>query len=66
MRFKDGTTATVDASAKAFSFTVGDGTTTKEISYTYSDLADGKTLYDLASDISSSGVNIQANYDAGH
>ena len=62
--FKDGTTATVDASAKAFSFTVGDGTTTKEISYTYSDLADGKTLYDLASDISSSGVNIQANYDA--
>ena len=66
--FSDGTTASVDAKATALSFKIADGTGTsaneKTISYTYADLASGKTLYDVASDINSSGVNVQANYDA--
>jgi len=58
----------------ALSFTIGDGTTTKTISYTYLQLNGGtdsdgntvtaKTLNDLASDIKSAGLNISASYDS--
>ena len=34
------------------------------ISYTYGDLANGKTLNDLAADINALGVNVQASYDS--
>lgn len=58
------TTSTASASDKAISYTISDGTTSKTLSYTYQELADGKTLNDLASDINSSGVNITAKYDS--
>ena len=49
----------------ALSFSVGDGTTTKEISFTYADLYESnQTLNDLATKIKNSGVNIQASYDS--
>lgn len=65
--FADGTTGVVSGTDTALSYKISDGTTTKTLSYTYADLAsssDGKSLYDLATDIGKSGVNIQANYDA--
>ena len=49
----------------ALSFSVGDGTTTKEISFTYADIYESnQTLNDLATKIKNSGVNIQATYDS--
>jgi flagellar capping protein FliD len=66
---------TVQADAKAISFQVFDqtgGTYTstelskRTVSYTYADLANGKTYNDLASDIKSTGTNVQATYDAAN
>lgn len=49
----------------ALSFSVGDGKTTKEISFTYADIYESnQTLNDLATKIKNSGVNIQATYDS--
>jgi flagellar hook-associated protein 2 len=48
----------------ALSFTIGDGENDAVISFTYKDLSDGKTLYDLASRINKSGLNVKAVYDS--
>lgn len=48
----------------ALSFKLGNGTDSKEISFTYKELAEGKTLNDLASEIKKSGLNITASYDS--
>ena len=54
----------VEGSSVALSFTMSDGVNeAKTISYTFDDLNSGKTLNDLASSISKSGLNIQAGYD---
>ena len=60
-----------DKSKVALSFTISDGTAgktgtnTKNINFTYEDLfGSNQTLNDLASKIKSSGVNINAQYDA--
>lgn len=49
----------------ALSFTIGDGSSTKEISFTYKDIFESnQTLNDLATKIKNSGLNIQATYDS--
>ena len=49
----------------ALSFKIGDGSTTKEISFTYKDIFESnQTLNDLATKIKNSGLNIQATYDS--
>ncbi|MBP2630538.1 MAG: flagellar hook protein [Firmicutes bacterium] len=58
----------------ALSFTIGDGSSTKTISYTYLQLKGGtdasgntvaaKTLNDFASDIKAAGLNVGASYDS--
>ena len=53
-----------DTTDTAFAFTIGDGTKNKDISYTYEDLLNGKTFYDLVNDINNAGLNIKASYDA--
>lgn len=48
----------------AMAFSIDDGVNGKKtISYTYNDLAGGKTLNDLVSDVDSLGTNIKAIYD---
>ena len=60
-----------EKSRVALSFTISDGasgqtgTNTKNINFTYDDLfGSNQTLYDLASKIKNSGVNVTAQYDA--
>ena len=68
----DGKYQEVNASDKAISFTVAGSTDTltadqlkkQTISYTYADLAGGKTYNDLVSDIKATNANVQASYDA--
>ena len=62
----NGSVTNAAATDTAISFNIGDGSTTKTVSYTYADLNDSKTLNDLASDIKSSGVNVQASYDSAN
>ena len=63
-------TTTVKSTDTAISLTISDTTDTTAtakqhtVSYTYADLANGKTLNDLAADINATGVNIQASYDS--
>lgn len=66
---------TVNADDKAMSFQVfdkdGGSYTDKEltkhtISYTYAQLANGKTYNDLSGDIKAAGTNVQASYDAAN
>ena len=64
-----GNTTTVNASDKAISFKLSDGSTTlsddeSTISFTYEELANGVTLNDLASKINGLGTNIRASYDS--
>ncbi len=54
----------LESGEEAFTFTIGDGTKSNTISYTYDDLLNGKTFYDLVNDINKSGLNIKASYDA--
>ncbi len=62
----------VSADDVAIEFTVGDTgdalTTEQEkkqkVKYTYADIANGKTLNDLAADIKNLNTNVQASYDA--
>ena len=61
--------AALKSSEKAFTFTIGDGTNSKEISYTYDELLGlsgktAKTFYDVVNDINNLGLNIKASYDA--
>jgi flagellar hook-associated protein 2 len=59
------TKSDAEKQATALSFTIGDGTTTKEISFSYKDIFESnQTLNDLATKIKNSGVNIQASYDS--
>ena len=65
----NGNTTTVNASDKAISFRLSDGTTSlsKEDStvyFTYDDLANGVTLNDLASQINKLGTHVRASYDS--
>lgn len=62
----DNTKTNVKADDKAMEFTIGNGDddTKKTISYTYKDLADGKTFSGLATDIKNTGLNISASYDS--
>lgn len=70
----DGSTKTVSASDTAISFTVAATTDTlttdqqkkQTISYTYADLANGKTYNDIVSDINATGTNVKASYDAAN
>ena len=71
---------TYDSASKTYTIKSTDGKTTiaeniaekdvvdnnkpATISYTYEDLANGKTLNDLASDVNSAGLDIVAKYDA--
>lgn len=63
---------TVNADDVAIEFTVGDtgdALTTEQakkqkVKYTYADIANGKTLNDLAADIKNLNTNVQASYDA--
>ena len=64
----------VQASAKAISFTVAgtadtltaDQVKKQTVSYTFADLANGKTYNDLVSDINATNSNVQASYDAAN
>ncbi len=58
------TSATVNGTDTALSYTLSDGSSTATISYTYADLYGGKTLNDLAADINDQNLNITANYDS--
>ncbi|MBQ4404887.1 MAG: flagellar filament capping protein FliD [Selenomonadaceae bacterium] len=51
----------------AFSFTLsnGNGSESKEISFTFKEINEGASLNNLASKIKNSGLNITASYDAG-
>ena len=66
MTLSDGSVKTVNADDKAMEFTIGNGDddTKKTISYTYKDLAEGKTFSSLATDIKNTGLNISASYDS--
>ncbi len=48
----------------ALRFTIGDGTDEAEVTFSYADLAAGKTLNDLASRINKAGLNVSAVYDS--
>ena len=64
----------VSATDKAISFTVAGTADTltadqlkkQTISYTFADLANGKTYNDLVSDINATNSNVQASYDAAN
>ena len=60
----DGTTSVVNAEDKAFSFKLSDGQAEEEVSFTYADLANGKSLSDLATKINDLGLNVQASYSS--
>lgn len=52
------------ASTNALSFTIGDGNSTANISFTYDEILNGgATLEDLATKINDAGLNITASYD---
>ncbi len=59
---KDATNISADSTA--FKFTLSDGSTTAEFSYTYQDIIDGKSLSDVVEDINDSGLNITADYNS--
>ena len=56
--------ANFKATDAAIKFTLGDGTSTKEISYTYEDLYNGATLNDFVKKINNAGLNVKATYDS--
>ena len=56
--------ANFKADDTAIKFTLGDGTSTKEISYTYEDLYNGATLNDFVKKINNAGLNVKATYDS--
>lgn len=71
VKMSDGTEKTVGADDVALKFSIGTGEVdddgnaiTKEISYTYKDLADGKTFSNMASDIKNLGLGLSASYDS--
>ncbi|MBQ7479156.1 MAG: flagellar filament capping protein FliD, partial [Selenomonadaceae bacterium] len=59
-----GTGNLVNGDDVALSFKLGNGTDSKEITFTYKELAEGKTLNDLASEIKKQGLGITASYDS--
>lgn len=68
---KDTTVKTVAADDVALKFSIGTGEVgedgkeiTKEISYTYKELADGKTFSGMAADIKNLGLGLSASYDS--
>ena len=69
---KDGTARYAKADEAAIEFTVndsgeklsGDEQKKQTVKYTYEDIANGKTLNDLAADIKNLNTNVQASYDA--
>lgn len=71
VKLSDGTEKTVAADDVALKFSIGTGELgddgseiTKEISYTYKDLADGKTFSGMATDIKNLGLGLSASYDS--
>lgn len=73
LKLSDGTSTekTVKADDVALSFSIGTGEEgddgkeiTKEISYTYKELADGKTFSGMAADIKNLGLGLSASYDS--
>lgn len=71
VKMSDGTEKTVGADEVALKFSIGTGEVgddgneiTKEISYTYKELADGKTFSNMASDIKNLGLGLSASYDS--
>lgn len=73
LKLSDGTSTekTVKADDVALSFSIGTGEVgedgkeiTKEISYTYKELADGKTFSGMAADIKNLGLGLSASYDS--
>lgn len=69
---KDGQWFDVDGDDTAISFTVGDTKDalteeqkkTQTLSYTFADLAGGKTYNDMVADINKMGTNVKASYDS--
>lgn len=71
VKLSDGTEKTVAADDVALKFSIGTGELdddgneiTKEISYTYKELADGKTFSGMATDIKNLGLGLSASYDS--
>lgn len=71
VKLSDGTEKTVAADDVALKFSIGTGEVgedgkeiTKEISYTYKELADGKTFSGMATDIKNLGLGLSASYDS--
>ncbi len=71
VKLADGTEKTVAADDVALKFSIKTGKTgddgneiTKEISYTYKDLAGGKTFSGMATDIKNLGLGLSASYDS--
>lgn len=67
--FADGATQTVSGSDVALKFTVDDGTSelsegARTVTFTYKDIAEGKSFNDLASSIKNLGLNVTASYDS--
>jgi len=58
------TDANKESEDVALRFTIGDGTDEAEVTFSYADLAAGKTLNDLASRINKAGLNVSAVYDS--
>ncbi len=73
-RTKDSAEEKVAADATALAFEIGNGETEtvddvekdvmKTISYTFKELAEGKTFSNMATDIKNLGININASYDS--
>lgn len=71
VKLSGGTEKTVKADDVALSFSIGTGELdddknpiTKTISYTYKELADGKTFSGMATDIKNLGLGLSASYDS--
>lgn len=71
VKSKDGKTSVVEGDDVALKFSIGTGEVgddgneiTKEISYTYKELADGKTFSGMATDIKNLGLGLSASYDS--
>lgn len=71
VKLSGGTEKTVKADDVALSFSIGTGELdddknpiTKTISYTYKELADGKTFSGMATDIKNLGLGLNASYDS--
>ena len=68
----DGNSLNANAEDNAIEFVLKDGTKTDgvdnqaTIKFTYKEIAEGKTLTDLAAQINKSGLNIKAYYDVDH